>query len=164
MSRRLKLITRGSKMGDINPYNPFPWRFRGDIRDGSYCELDLDDGKTTRFIVIRVKPYMQDDDYERECQLVELGVYTWEGMYPEIEKLGYMPDRNKVFWLYNVYVDDIEKEFLVDSDSEVFAMNAKNCKLFAFDDFYKCMAFLKEKYHVAEKDFKKEWETNYPKY
>lgn len=41
-------------------------------------------------------------------------------------------------------------------------MNAKNCKELAFDDFYKYMAFLKEKYNIEEKDFKKLWESNYP--
>ncbi|OCG44719.1 hypothetical protein A9G35_07770 [Gilliamella sp. Choc5-1] len=150
-------------MSDINQYNPFPWRFRGDKEDGTYCEIKLDD-EHTRFIVIRVRSYMNDDDYERECQLVEQGIMTWDDIYPETEKLGYMPDRDKVFWLYKVYVDDIENEFLVDSDTEVFAMNAKNCKEFVFDDFYKCMFFLKEHYHVEEKDFKKSWETNYPQY
>jgi predicted ATPase len=149
-------------MSDINQYNPFPWRFRGDKEDGTYCEIKLDN-EHTRFIAISVIPYMQDNFYERQCQLVAQGVTTWSNLYPETKKLGYMPDRDKVFWLYKVYVDDIENEFLVD-DVELFATKAKNCKSFVFDDFYKCMAFLKEHYHVEEKDFKKLGENNYPRH
>ncbi|WP_347253137.1 hypothetical protein [Leminorella grimontii] len=151
-------------MEKITPYNPFPYGFRCDTlygRKQSYCEIELGNG-FTRFIVIHSKPYRSDK--EREDQLIADGYSTMESFYPEIERLGYTPDENIIFWLYNVFVDDIETIYLEDSDSEVYAEHAINCKLFCFDDFYKCMDFLKEEYSVEPEDFRPQWDTNYPRY
>lgn len=88
---------------------------------------------------------------------------TIEDIYPEIVGLGYIPDKEKVFWLYTVNVCDIDKVHLENSDSEEFAVNVINDDYYHFDDFYKCMKFLREKFGV-EKNFRKDWETHYPQY
>lgn len=89
---------------------------------------------------------------------------TIEDIYPEIVGLGYIPDKEKVFWLYTVNVCDIDKVHLENSDSEEFAVNVINDDYYHFDDFYKCMKFLREKFGVEEKNFRKDWETHYPQY
>lgn len=148
-------------MNNVTEYSPFPYGFRGDEKDGAYCEISISDDET-KFIVIRPRTYMQN--YERENQLVVQGIVTWAQIYPELEMLGYMPKKDEAFWLYSVDICYIDKEFLLESDSETFAHNAKNCEEYVFDDFYKCMEFLKEKHAVEASDFHKSWETNYPQY
>ncbi|HED5893949.1 TPA: hypothetical protein R5R88_004580 [Salmonella enterica] len=151
-------------MEKITPYNPFPYGFKHDKlgeHKVSYCEIDLKNG-FTRFIVIRTRDYKSDK--EREEKLVTDGIMTWDDIYPELKKLGYTPDECITFWLYDVDIDDIEKIYLEDSDSEIYAEHAINCKSYCFDDFYKCMDFLKEQYSVKPEDFRQKWETNYPRY
>ncbi|UVO07435.1 hypothetical protein LW347_16365 [Pectobacterium polonicum] len=149
---------------DISPYNPYPYGFRGDIKKGAYCEIDIDEGIGTRFIIIRPKAYFPQDAIERDMDFINKGILTLEEVYPDVIRLGYVPDRLKVFWLYNVNVCDIDKVYLEDSDSEVFAANVKYDEYYTFDDFYKCMDFVKKEFGVSEKDFKKDWETSYPQY
>ncbi|MBA0211412.1 hypothetical protein ACLEE6_16695 [Lonsdalea quercina] len=149
---------------DISPYNPYPYDFRGDVKKGAYCEIDIDEGKGTRFIIIRPRAYFPSDSVDRKIELIDKGIMSIEEMYPEINKLGYIPDRLKAFWLYNLNVCDIDKIYLEDSDSEVFAANVKYDEYYTFDDFYKCMDFIKKEFGVSEKDFKKDWETSYPQY
>lgn len=149
-------------MYSVNQYSPYPYGFGGDAKTGAYCEIDINNGKTSRFIVIKARAYMKDK--ERKMQLVRDGVMSWEDIYPEIIHLGYFPDSNYVFWLYRVYVCDIDKNLLKESDSEIFAMNAVNCEEFVFDDFEKCISFLMKKYEVCYESFVKKWQTNYPRY
>ncbi|EAO2688157.1 hypothetical protein E2X65_24165 [Salmonella enterica] len=166
-SSGLSLHYNEDKNEKITHYNPFPYGFKcknahyGSKVKVSYCEIDLGNG-FTRFIVIHAKPYR--DDKERESQLIADGNSTLESFYPEIEKLGYTPDESVTFWPYRVFVDDIENIYLEDSDSEMYAEHAVNYKLYFFDDFYKCMDFLKEIYSVELEDFRQKWETNYPRY
>lgn len=148
----------------ITPYNPYPYGFRGDVRDGSYCEMDINGGKDSRFIIIRPRAYFPEEMLEREMGFLEKGMLTLEEMYPEVKALGYVPDRNNVFWFYNLNICDIEKQYLEDSDSEVFAAHVKDDEYYTFDDFYKCMAFIKQRFGVNESHFKKNWETRYPQY
>lgn len=117
-------------------YNPWPWGFRGDAKRGAFCEIDIEDNRASRFIVIRPRAYFPEDTRERE----------------------------RVFWLYNVNVCDIDKQFLDDSDSEIFAAQARNDQNYTFDNFWHCMAFLTERFGITESDFKKDWQTNYPQY
>lgn len=149
-------------MGKITEYSPFPYGFRGDIKDGAFCELDAENGTSSKFIVIRPRAYMRDK--QREEQFVSDGVMSWNDIYPELKHLGYIPSGDDTFWLYTVDVCVIEKKYLSESDSEVFAKNAKDCEVYYFDDFNKCMTFLNEKFHVSETDFYKSWETNYPRF
>ncbi|MCY9847291.1 hypothetical protein [Pectobacterium jejuense] len=148
----------------ITPYNPYPYGFRGDVRDGSYCEVDINEGKDSRFIIIRPRAYFPEGMFEREMGFLEKGMLTLEDMYPEVKVLGYVPDRKNVFWLYNLNVCDIEKQYLEDSDSEIFAAHVKYDEYYTFDDFYKCMAFIEQTFGVHESHFKKNWETRYPQY
>ncbi|GKX53836.1 hypothetical protein [Budvicia aquatica] len=148
-------------MEEITPYSPFPYGFRGDKERGAYCEIDLGNG-FTRFLVIYARAYKEDK--ERDEQLVSEGYTEWNRIYPEIEQLGYIPDENTTFWLYHLDICDIDKKYLEDSDSEIFAKNAINCKSHYFDDFYKIMDYVKEQYGVGFSDFHKDWETNYPQY
>ncbi|ATY91956.1 hypothetical protein PEC301296_40960 [Pectobacterium carotovorum subsp. carotovorum] len=148
----------------ISPYSPYPYGFRGDIKKGSYCEVDINEGKGTRFIIIRPKAYFPQDTIERDIDLIKKGISTLEDLYPDVIRLGYIPDRLETFWLYNLNVCDIDKVYLEDSDSEVFAANVKYDEYYTFDDFYKCMDFVKKEFGVNEKDFKKDWETSYPQY
>ena len=146
------------------PYNPWPWGFRGDAKRGAFCEIDIDGNRASRFIVIRPRAYFPEDTRERELALINRGDTSLAACYPEIARLGYIPDRERVFWLYNVNVCDIEKQFLQDSDSEIFAAQARNDQNYTFDNFGHCMAFLTERFGVSESDFKKDWQTNYPQY
>ncbi|GKW14963.1 hypothetical protein PEC301937_09130 [Pectobacterium carotovorum subsp. carotovorum] len=148
----------------ITPYNPYPYGFRGDSRDGSYCEMDINGGQDLRFIIIRPRAYFPEEMIEREMNFLEKGIMTLEDIYPEVKALGYTPDRKDVFWLYNLNVCDIEKQYLEDSDSEVFAAQVKYDEYYTFDDFYKCMDFIKQTFGVNESHFKKSWETSYPQY
>lgn len=147
-------------MENITPYRPFPIDFRGDEKNGAFCEIE--DELLSKFIVIRATPYMRDA--EREESLVSDGIMTWGDIYPHLEALGYTPSKEDTYWLYAVDVCDIDKEFLEESDSEIFALNAKNCELYYFDNFNKCMIFVKDKYNADTNNFKKLWETNYPQY
>lgn len=147
-----------------NPYNPWPWGFRGDVKRGAFCEVDIENNRASRFIVIRPRAYFPADRLERDLALINSGEIALEACYPEIACLGYIPDRERVFWLYNVNVCDIEKQFLQDSDSEVFAAQARNDQNYTFDNFGNCMAFLTERFGVSESDFKQDWQTNYPQY
>jgi len=147
-------------MMDATPYRPFPMNFTGDKLHRSFCEID--DGPTSKFIVIRATPYMRDKETE-ESLLVD-GIMTWNDLYPELDSIGYMPSHKDTYWLYRVDVCDIDKEYLKDSDTEVFATKAKNCAQYHFDRFSKAISLIKEKYNITPDSFKKSWETNYPQY
>jgi len=149
---------------DITPHNPYPYGFRGDVKKGSYSELDIDGGKSSRFVIIRPKPYFPQETIDREMEFIQKGILTLEDIYPDIARLGYVPERKDTFWLYNVNVCEIDKVYLDESDSEVFAANLKRDEYYTFDDFYKCIDFVEKNFGVGERDFKKDWETNYPQY
>lgn len=149
---------------DINQYSPYPYGFRGDVKKGAYCEINIDQGCGARFVIIRPKAYFPPETVDREIELINKGVVTLEEVYPDVIRLGYVPDRMKTFWLYNLNVCDVDRKYLEDSDSEIFAANVKRDEYYAFDDFYECMDFIKKEFGVNERDFKKDWETNYPQY
>ncbi|WP_148223027.1 hypothetical protein [Paraburkholderia xenovorans] len=138
----------------MNRHAPFPSSMRGD-KDGAYCEVMIDGGDASRFLIIRPIEYMR----ERDRDLIGRGIFEIKDLYPEVERLGHIPCE-EVVWLYKLEVFVVEKIF--HGNSELFFENTMNFDYFVFDDYGCLLRFCEEKYGVKESDFSKSWETGYP--
>jgi len=151
-----------------NPYNPFPSDMKadrsvfGNWRNATCCETETG-GSSVRFIFIYAHEYINSsEELDRRQRLLDAG-YEYEEVYPEVTWLGYLPDMEDTFWIYEVEVDIIDKEYLQTNDSEVFTDNARQVETVFFDRFDSCMNYIRSKYNVEPSDFQKISSTNYPK-
>jgi hypothetical protein len=124
-------------------------------RYGAYYEKLLRDGATSFYVIIRPHPFMT----ERDVSLIERGDFTIEELHPEIARLGRRP-KPGTHWTYLLESFEVDREH--HADSELFADHAKNYESQVFDDFETLMKHCRDKFQIAEGDFKKSWKTNYP--
>lgn len=143
-------------MFSVSENNPFPVGMRGDNINGAVCELELDGGSTSRFLVVLPQKY----NYHRLRSMMAKGVSEFDAR-PLLTLLGYSPSE-EVFWLYHLMIFEVDKQYL--SSQSLFFENRKNFQEYAFEDINEVLDFCKVNYNVSVADFKKDWETNYPQY
>jgi hypothetical protein len=139
-------------MTDINSHNPFPSGLRGDSSKGAFYEMETNNG--SKYVIIRPRSY----SFERIKQFQGPTSFEQAKM---LRLLGYTPGE-EIHWLYLVQSFNVATEF--HTDQTVFIENQEDYMEYVFDDIDKVMAFCKEQFGIEMKDFKKDWETNYPQW
>lgn len=143
-------------MYQANPYKPFPSELRGDEIGGAVCETILDNGKFFRYVIIRPKELLS----HRVRDLILNNYLSLDAIYSNAKDLLGREAKRDAPWLYVVESFVVANEF--QGTQTDIADHAIDFREHVFDDINEAIDFCKREFNIEEKDFQKEWETNYP--
>ena len=135
-------------MFENNKKFPFPKEMKGDASNGTHCAIQEKNEKI-RYLVIRVKKYMPENVGRR----IKEGRYSVEEIYPEVVTLGYIPLREKTFWLHHLQtyiVDDILYETF---DDLFHAENVSHYESVVFDDIDAVLQYCVKRFGIEPDGF-----------
>lgn len=135
---------------------PFPASMEADS-DGAFFESIVDDGAASFYLIVRPKPYLTGRDQE----LIDLGHFSLEGLYPEVLRLSRTPS-SETNWLYDLESFKVAREH--HDDQEAFNDNATDYRSEIFDDLSTLLDHCQQEFGVSASDFRRREATHYPSF
>ncbi len=148
-------------MFEINKHNPFPSVLRGDKIKGAYCEVSIDNGLKSRYVIIRPKPYDAEINRHR-FKIAGIEIEDIQPGWSHLLRLLGRDPKHGVPWIYLVQTFVVDGKFQGNQSSLIKHM--QDFLEYAFDDINDVLDFCEEKFDVSATDFGKDWETNYPQW